>query len=285
MTLAKDPEGQSATEKLLRELLQAKEEGWQEAKEAWQKQEEAWQKQEEAWQALLQKEEAASKALLQKQEEASKKEEAASKALLQKEEAASKALLLAKDEVLESLFEQSKSQRDSVLELKGEIVQAKSRAEAVLANRFILELSAGWHAKEEDAKVGRLSTTKQCESFVRKHLLAENGGLNATCKGILDQLVGECCGFEGTEDEKVVSNALLLMFNKLSRDIHQPNWSGELPEGIYAGGLSRVIGAALGVWIARAQQLGIINFSVTLLDHAYEPACEIRAGNITKVVA
>jgi hypothetical protein len=159
-----------------------------------------------------------------------------------------------------------------------------SRQQAVLANRFIAETTIFSFAKSSDgaqAACEGLSKTARCKKFVREHLLTSNNTLNDDSKLILGQLVTECCGLEGTEESKT-ANMLLQLYGELCEDIHEPEWLGSAPNGIYAGGRGRVANAAMGLWIAVAQKLGFIQLRVRLADQGGRTSCIIHDGKITK---
>jgi len=232
MSLAQEPEGQSTTEKLFRELLQVKE------------------------------------AQLREKEEASKKQEEVSKALL-----------AAKDDLLDK-------QQATVAKLERDYSKLRSEKEAVLVNRVMLEMTVA-HAKKHDASPGKglkgKSQTQVCEWFAREHFVHANNTLNAEAEAILRQLESECCGLQGTPGEQV-GKKLQSLYKTLSEEIHHPDWGTLLPDGLYAGGVSRIVDAALGIWIVKAQRLGIIDFPVRLVGSDNQPGCEIRDGQVKKVL-
>ena len=173
---------------------------------------------------------------------------------------------------------------------EGWFVQQKSmlmvinRHQAVLANRFIAEttiLSFAKSSVDANKACRGLSKTDRCKEFVREHLLTSNNTLNDDSKLILGQLVTECCGLEGTEESKT-AKMLLQLYGELCESIHEPEWLGSAPNGIYAGGSGRVANAAMGLWIAAAQKLGFIQLHVRLADQDGRTSCIIRDGKITK---
>jgi len=280
------PVGGETVEGLLRELLREKEEASKKQEEATkallQEKEEASKKQEEATKALLQekeeaskKQEEATKALLQEKEEASKKQEEATKALLQEKEEATRALLEAKNDLLVK-------EETTVAQLSRDIVKLKGEKEAVLVNRVMLEMTVAYFKMQNKSLKGN-TRTDVCKRFAREHLLSANNTLTDEAQKTLEQLMKECCGLQGTSGDQV-AKTLHTFYETLSHSVHNPDWGRELPDGVYAGGVNRIVDAALGIWIMKAQQLGIIDFTVRLVGSDKQPGCEIRDGLITKVL-
>jgi len=187
--------------------------------------------------------------------------------------------LLAKDAALQA--------KDvALIELKSELLIMRSRGQAILANRWIIELIATQHAEAESRREGvkppQTSTAERCLRFAQQHLLvAEGTGLNEEARALSAQLAAEGFPAGSSEGDAEMRQMLENMCGGLSALIQFP----ALPAGVYAGGINGVTGAALGVWIARAQQLGIITFRVTLLDDRNLPMCVVSGGRITKTSA
>jgi hypothetical protein len=114
-------------------------------------------------------------------------------------------------------------------------------------------------------------------------LLSTNNTLTGEAQKTLEQLMEECCGLQGTSGDQV-AKTLHTLYETLSHGVHNPDWGRELPDGVYAGGVNRIVDAALGIWIVKAQQLGIIDFTVRLVGSDKQPGCEIRDGQIIKVL-
>eukprot|EP00283_Hemiselmis_rufescens_P005010 CAMPEP_0173435248 /NCGR_PEP_ID=MMETSP1357-20121228/14579_1 /TAXON_ID=77926 /ORGANISM="Hemiselmis rufescens, Strain PCC563" /LENGTH=178 /DNA_ID=CAMNT_0014400207 /DNA_START=359 /DNA_END=892 /DNA_ORIENTATION=+ len=109
------------------------------------------------------------------------KEEVGQKLLREMEEA-SKKLEEVWQKLLQTQEEALQSERIRVLELKEEILLMTSKAEAVLANPFVLsELNADWYATQSENSRG--TNTEQCEMpmLVLRHRMTVTDTEEALC--------------------------------------------------------------------------------------------------------
>jgi len=216
MSLAQEPEGQSTTEKLFRELLQVKE-------------------------MQLREKEEASKALLREKEEASKQKD----------------LRIAE-------------QNNLIVELRG-------RTEAVIANRYIVETTATLHERS----AGRMSSSslQGSKNFTYTHLLDNKKPtlLSGAAKKLYNMLAPK---IKERIDERSVCSELSDIFHEVSKGIHHPEWlQANASRGIYVGSDSGPLGAALGIWVAKAQELGHISYPVVLV-HSQAIVARVVGGKI-----
>jgi len=225
MAMAPEQEGESAKEKLLREML------------------------------VMQKE--AGKQTL----------EALKKALEAKDETLQKALE-AKDETL-------REKERLIAERNDQIVVLRGKGEAVVANRYIVETTAAHF--EYAAGRNTSSSHKGSKNFALEYLLAKNGTkLTNDAKQTYDELVKRT---KGRFDERSVCNELNDIYHEVSKDVHYPEWMENLRSGIYAGSEGGPLGLALGVWVAKAQELQYIKYPVMLV-HNQRIVAKIERGRV-----
>jgi len=244
MTMAPEQEGESAKEKLLREMLVAQKEAGKQTLEALQK------------------------ALEAKDEALEAKDETLQKALEAKDKTLQKALE-AKDETL-------REKERLIAERDNQIVVLRGKGEAVVANRYIVETTAAHF--EYAAGRNASSSHKGSKNFAFEHLLAKNGTkLTNDAKQTYDELVKRT---KGRFDERSVCNELNDIYHEVSNDVHYPEWMKEnLRSGIYAGSEGGPLGLALGVWVAKAQELQYIKYPVMLV-HNRNIVAKIERGRV-----
>uniref|UniRef100_A0A6U4Y6X4 Uncharacterized protein n=1 Tax=Hemiselmis andersenii TaxID=464988 RepID=A0A6U4Y6X4_HEMAN len=163
-----------------------------------------------------------------------------------------------------------------IAERDNQIVVLRGKGEAVVANRYIVETTAAHF--EYAAGRNASSSHKGSKNFAFEHLLAKNGTkLTNDAKQTYDELVKRT---KGRFDERSVCNELNDIYHEVSNDVHYPEWMKEnLRSGIYAGSEGGPLGLALGVWVAKAQELQYIKYPVMLV-HNRNIVAKIERGRV-----
>ena len=159
-------------------------------------------------------------------------------------------------------------------------IRAESRYSAVLADRSVLEVSAMGY--RHIMNLGKMSATSTIGKIVDDCILDPSPtnstvrSLNADAKKALTELQSLDSSFKQVSNADV-AREMAAAYHNLSQRIHFPDKSS-LSEGIYVGSGTLVSRAMIAVFTCIAQDIGLYDETVRLLNDRDEHSCTISKG-------
>ena len=194
---------------------------------------------------------------------------------------------LAKDEVIKSKDEVIKS-KDDIIKLfkakirstEAELLAQVSKAQAVLANRILLESALDCHFSKSGTNQRNLKTL--INSFISENVI-ENSKLRLKSFNHLNAL--QSYGISAREDDilRIFKDSA---FEEKLYEPHQyrinPIASG-LPAGVYLGG-EEPFRTALALCMLLLQESGDTPYELLLLDLNGKPKCKLVSGTVQVII-
>jgi hypothetical protein len=182
--------------------------------------------------------------------------------------------LLKKEEELTTELIKEKQKVNGILEtkilhLEAEVVQLRSRHEAVFTMRPLIESSLA-------QLMPRLSTTQAMKKFVSDNFFTSDGKLNSRARELLSQLEGN-----SLKKAEAVRTELSVLYHELSKSFHFPELRDKT--GLVCGG-PMPLRAATAMVLLELQRKKLIPYPIHYMNEQYMPLrilCEGRAGEVS----
>ena len=157
---------------------------------------------------------------------------------------------------------------------KDKLLRDLARKFGVLSGRFYVEWGIMKYAETLSTKgKGRVNNTETAKTYVNK--VVTGGKLTDAAKKHLDALE------KGSVNEKDVAEYVKNIYDKLSRDVHNPGVLEAVTGHVCTG--APVSRASVAILILQLQSDGFIDVPIKYLDETFAPMALLENGKISEV--